>query len=150
MAEVETTSDELKLIVFKLGREEYGLDILKVQEIKRLMSITRVPSTPSYIKGVINLRGSVLPVIDLRTRLSLPENPLTDAARIVVVLINENIVGFIVDEVVEVTTMSKGNVEAATSLSSGISAEYFSGIAKAENRLFILLNPETIVNIAQA
>ena len=76
MAEVETTSDELKLIVFKLGREEYGLDILKVQEIKRLMSITRVPSTPSYIKGVINLRGSVLPVIDLRTRLSLPENPV--------------------------------------------------------------------------
>ena len=150
MAEVETTSDELKLIVFKLGREEYGLDILKVQEIKRLMSITRVPSTPSYIKGVINLRGSVLPVIDLRTRLSLPENPLTDAARIVVVLINENIVGFIVDEVVEVTTMSKGSIEAATSLSSGISAEYFSGIAKAENRLFILLNPETIVNIAQA
>lgn len=150
MADIETTSDELKLIIFKLGREEYGLDILKVQEIKRLMSITRVPSTPFFIKGVINLRGSVLPVIDLRTRLNLPENSLTDAARIIVVLINENIVGFIVDEVVEVTTMSKGNVEAATSLSSGISAEYFSGIAKAENRLFILLNPENIVNIAQA
>ena len=150
MAEVESINDELKLIVFKLGREEYGLDILKVQEIKRLMSITRVPSTPSFIKGVINLRGSVLPVIDLRTRLGLPENPLTDAARIVVVLINDNIVGFIVDEVVEVTTMSKGNIEAATSLSSGISADYFSGIAKAESRLFILLNPENIVNIAQA
>lgn len=150
MADVETTSDELKLIIFKLGKEEYGLDILKVQEIKRLMNITRVPSTPSFIKGVINLRGSVLPVVDLRTRLGLPESSLTDAARIVVILINENVVGFIVDEVVEVTTMSKSNVEAATSLSSGISAEYFSGIAKAENRLFILLNPENIVNIAQA
>ena len=150
MADVETMNDELKLIVFKLGREEYGLDILRVQEIKRLMKITRVPSTPSFIKGVINLRGSVLPVIDLRTRLNLPENELTDAARIVVVLINENIVGFIVDEVVEVTTMSRENVEAANSLSSGISAEYFSGIAKAENRLFILLNPENIVNTAQA
>ena len=149
MADVETINDELKLIVFKLGREEYGLDILRVQEIKRLMKITRVPSTPSFIKGVINLRGSVLPVIDLRTRLNLPENELTDAARIVVVLINENIVGFIVDEVVEVTTMSKENIEAANSLSSGISAEYFSGIAKAENRLFILLNPENIVNMAQ-
>ncbi len=149
MADVETINDELKLIVFKLGREEYGLDILRVQEIKRLMKITRVPSTPSFIKGVINLRGSVLPVIDLRTRLNLPENELTDAARIVVVLINENIVGFIVDEVVEVTTMSRENIEAANSLSSGISAEYFSGIAKAENRLFILLNPENIVNMAQ-
>ena len=150
MADVETISDELKLIVFKLGHEEYGLDILRVQEIKRLMKITRVPSTPHFIKGVINLRGSVLPVVDLRTRLSLPENDLTDAARIVVVLVNENIVGFIVDEVVEVTTLSRGNVEAANSLSSGISSEYFSGIAKADNRLFILLNPETIVNTAQA
>ena len=150
MADVKTAIDELKLIVFKLGREEYGLDILRVQEIKRLMNITRVPSTPPYIKGVINLRGSVLPVIDLRTRLGLPENELTDAARIVVVLVNDYIMGFIVDEVVEVTTMNRENVEAANSLSSGISSEYFSGIAKAENRLFILLNPETIVNTAQA
>ena len=150
MSDVVTAGDELKLIVFKLGPEEYGLDILRVQEIKRLMKITRVPSTPQFIKGVINLRGSVLPVIDLRTRLELTENELTDAARIIVVLVNENIVGFIVDEVVEVTTMSRENVESVTSLSNGISAEYFSGIAKAENRLFILLNPENIVNTTQA
>jgi len=150
MSDVVTAGDELKLIVFKLGPEEYGLDILRVQEIKRLMKITRVPSTPQFIKGVINLRGSVLPVIDLRTRLELTENELTDAARIIVVLVNENIVGFIVDEVVEVTTMSRENVESVNSLSNGISAEYFSGIAKAENRLFILLNPENIVNTTQA
>ena len=98
MADNETVSDELKLIIFKLGREEYGMDILKVQEIKRMMSITRVPSTPSFIKGVINLRGSVLPVIDLRTRLGLFEVELTEAARIIVVLVNEGVVGFIVDE----------------------------------------------------
>ena len=146
MAEIETVSDELKLIVFKLGREEYGLDILGVQEIKRRMSITRVPSTPPYIKGVINLRGSVLPVIDLRTRLALEEKELTDAARIVVVLVNENTVGFIVDEVVEVTTMSRANVESAQALSTGLSTEYFSGIAKTGNRLFILLNPAAILN----
>ena len=106
MAELETVNDELKLIIFKLGREEYGMDILKVQEIKRMMSITRVPSTPSFIKGVINLRGSVLPVIDLRTRLGLFEAELTEAARIIVVLVNEGVVGFIVDEVVEVTTIN--------------------------------------------
>jgi purine-binding chemotaxis protein CheW len=146
VAEIETVSDELKLIVFKLGREEYGLDILSVQEIKRLMSITRVPATPSFIKGVINLRGSVLPVIDLRTRLALEEKALTDAARIVVVMVNENTVGFIVDEVVEVTTMSRSNVDPAQALSTGLSTEYISGIAKAENRLFILLNPETLIN----
>ena len=149
MADNATVSDELKLIIFKLGREEYGMDILKVQEIKRMMSITRVPSTPAFIKGVINLRGSVLPVIDLRTRLGLFEVELTEAARIIVVLVNEGVVGFIVDEVVEVTTINPQNVEAVQTLSNGLSAEYISGIAKADSRLYIMLNPDAIVNITQ-
>ena len=149
MADNATVSDELKLIIFKLGREEYGMDILKVQEIKRMMSITRVPSTPAFIKGVINLRGSVLPVIDLRTRLGLFEAELTEAARIIVVLVNEGVVGFIVDEVVEVTTINPQNVEAVQTLSNGLSAEYISGIAKADSRLYIMLNPDAIVNITQ-
>lgn len=149
MAEMDAVRDELKLIIFKLGREEYGMDILRVQEIKRMMSITRVPSTPAFIKGVINLRGSVLPVMDLRTRLELAEEALTDSSRIIVVLVNDGIVGFIVDEVVEVTTINPQNVEAASALSGGLSSEYISGIAKSDNRLFILLNPDTIVNVAQ-
>ena len=149
MADNATVSDELKLIIFKLGREEYGMEILKVQEIKRMMSITRVPSTPAFIKGVINLRGSVLPVIDLRTRLGLAEAELTEAARIIVVLVNEGVVGFIVDEVVEVTTINPQNVEAVQTLSNGLSAEYISGIAKADSRLYIMLNPDAIVNITQ-
>lgn len=149
MADNAMVSDELKLIIFKLGREEYGMEILKVQEIKRMMSITRVPSTPAFIKGVINLRGSVLPVIDLRTRLGLYEAELTEAARIIVVLVNEGVVGFIVDEVVEVTTINPQNVEAVQTLSNGLSAEYISGIAKADTRLYIMLNPDAIVNITQ-
>lgn len=149
MAEIETIAEELKLIIFKLGREEYGMDILRVQEIKRMMSITRVPATPAFIKGVINLRGSVLPVIDLRTRLGLLEADLTEAARIIVVLVNESIVGFIVDEVVEVTTINPQDVEPANAMSSGLSTEYISGIAKADNRLYIMLNPDPIVNISQ-
>lgn len=149
MAENDTVGTEVKLIIFKLGREEYGMDILRVQEIKRMMGITRVPSTPAFIKGVINLRGSVLPVIDLRTRLGLAENELTEAARIIVVLVNDGIVGFIVDEVVEVTTINTQDVEAAQTLSSGLSAEFISGIAKADNRLYIMLNPDVIVNVAQ-
>lgn len=150
MSEIENVNNELKLIIFKLGREEYGMDILRVQEIKRMMSITRVPSTPSFIKGVINLRGSVLPVIDLRTRLGLAETELRDAARIIVILVNETTVGFIVDEVVEVTTIDTKNVEVAHALSTGLSTEYISGIAKADNRLFIMLSPDSIVNIQQA
>jgi len=150
MSESENVNNELKLIIFKLGREEYGMDILRVQEIKRMMSITRVPSTPPFIKGVINLRGSVLPVIDLRTRLGLAETELRDAARIIVILVNETTVGFIVDEVVEVTTIDTKNVEVAHALSTGLSTEYISGIAKADNRLFIILSPDSIVNIQQA
>ncbi len=146
----ENVNDELKLIIFKLGREEYGMDILRVQEIKRMMSITRVPSTPPFIKGVINLRGSVLPVIDLRTRLGLVETELGDAARIIVIMANDTTVGFIVDEVVEVTTINTQNIEVAHALSTGLSTEYISGIAKADNRLFIMLNPDSIVNILQA
>ena len=146
----ENVNDELKLIIFKLGREEYGMDILRVQEIKRMMSITRVPSTPPIIKGVINLRGSVLPVIDLRTRLGLVETELGDAARIIVIMANDTTVGFIVDEVVEVTTINTQNIEVAHALSTGLSTEYISGIAKADNRLFIMLNPDSIVNILQA
>jgi purine-binding chemotaxis protein CheW len=149
-AVIENVNDELKLIIFKLGREEYGMDILRVQEIKRMMSITRVPSTPPFIKGVINLRGSVLPVIDLRTRLGLVEMALGDAARIIVIMANDTTVGFIVDEVVEVTTISTQNIEVAHALSTGLSTEYISGIAKADNRLFIMLNPDSIVNILQA
>lgn len=147
MEGLATMDEELKLIIFKLGREEYGMDILRVQEIKRMMNITRVPSTQPFVKGVINLRGSVLPVIDLRTRLGLVEQKLGNAARIIVVLVEEGIVGFIVDEVVEVTTINTQNVEAAHALSSGLSTEYISGIAKAEQRLFIMLNPDMIVNI---
>ena len=150
MADIDTINDELKLIIFKLGREEYGMDILRIQEIKRMMGITRVPATPSCIRGVINLRGSVLPVFDLRTRLGLVEGELTEAARIIVVLVNESIVGFIVDEVVEVTTINTSNVETANALSSGLSTEYISGIAKADNRLFIMLNPDAIVSNSQA
>ena len=146
----ENVNDELKLIIFKLGREEYGMDILRVQEIKRMMSITRVPSTPPFIKGVINLRGSVLPVIDLRTRLGLVETELGDAARIIVIMANDTTVGFIVDEVVEVTTINTQNIEVAHALSTGLSTEYISGIAKADKRLFIMLNPDSIVNIQQA
>ena len=148
MAENETAGAELKLIIFKLGREEYGLDILRVQEIKRMMGITRVPATPAFVKGVINLRGSVLPVIDLRTRLGLPESELTEAARVIVVLVNDGSVGFIVDEVVEVTTIYQQDVESTQTLSGGLSAEFINGIAKADSHLYIMLNPDAIVNIA--
>lgn len=148
MNEETTSAHEHKLIVFRLGSEEYALNILRVQEIKKLMSITRVPNTPPYMKGVINLRGSIVPVVDLRDRLDLPPGKYSDSARIIVTMVSDSVAGFIVDEVVEVTTIEESLIESAQTVTGGISAEYLDGIAKFNERLFIMLNPDTIVGVA--
>lgn len=143
------SSNEVQLVAFKLGREEYGISILQVQEIKKITDITRVPHTPEYIKGVINLRGSVLPVLDLKKRLNLAEQPYTDDTRIIIVKIDEISVGMIVDAVSEVMAIAQENIEIPQASVGGISQNYLSGVGKLENRLVILLNLEEIIGIGQ-
>ncbi len=148
MTEKIYSSNEVQLVIFKLGREEYGVSILQVQEIKRMTDITRVPHTPDYIRGVINLRGSVLPVVDLKKRLNLPQQAYTDDTRIIIVKIEDIAVGMIVDAVSEVMAIGQENIE-APEVVSGIAADYLSGVGKMENRLLILLNLEAITGIGQ-
>ena len=121
------------------------MDILRVQEIKKMMNVTRVPNTPMYVKGVINLRGSVLPVVDLRARLGLAEIVYTQTARIIVVRMDDTAVGFIVDEVVEVTTIATNMIDSGGTSFSGVSGEYLQGVGKEGDRLFIILQPSVIV-----
>ncbi len=149
MAEQTYSDTEMQLVIFKLGREEYGVSILQVQEIKRITDITRVPHTPEYIKGVINLRGSVLPVIDLKKRLNLPPAVSTEDTRIIIVKVQEISVGMIVDAVSEVLTMNQENIDAPDVVAGSISANYLSGVGKLENRLLILLNLEEIIGLGQ-
>jgi len=149
MSEQTYSSSEIQLVVFKLGREEYGVSILQVQEIKRITEITRVPHTPEYIKGVINLRGSVLPVIDLKKRLNLPPQVATEDARIIIVKVKEISVGMMVDAVSEVMTINQQDIDYPDAVSGSISANYLSGVGKLDNRLLILLNLETITGIGQ-
>jgi len=149
MSEQTYSSSEIQLVVFKLGQEEYGVSILQVQEIKRITEITRVPHTPEYIKGVINLRGSVLPVIDLKKRLNLPPQVSTEDARIIIVKVQEISVGMIVDAVSEVMTLSQQNIDSPDVVAGSVSANYLSGVGKLENRLLILLNLDTITGIGQ-
>lgn len=149
MTEQTYLNNEVQLVVFKLLREEYGISILQVQEIKRMADITRVPHTPDYIKGVINLRGSVLPVIDLKKRLNLPHQEYTDDTRIIIVKIDDISVGMIVDEVSEVMAISQENIEPPLNVVGSIAANYLSGVGKLENRLLILLNMEAIIGIGQ-
>lgn len=149
MSEKTYADGEIQLVVFKLGREEYGVSILQVQEIKRMTDITRVPHTPEYIKGVINLRGSVLPVLDLRKRLNLPPMEDTDDTRIIIVKVEDITVGMIVDSVSEVTAISKDNIESPNAVVGGVATNYLSGVGKQDGRLLILLNLDEIIGIVQ-
>lgn len=134
-------AEEMKVIVFTLAHEEYGIEVDHVRTIERLVPITRVPKTPAFVKGVINLRGIVIPVIDLRGRFSLPETDLTDSSRIIIVAANDLEVGFIVDSANDVMDVMSDTIENPPEVLGGIKAKYISGVAKiGENRLLILLN----------
>ncbi|MDD4602102.1 Chemotaxis protein CheW [bioreactor metagenome] len=149
MSEKTYADGEVQLVVFKLGREEYGIGILQVQEIKRMTDITRVPHTPQYIKGVINLRGSVLPVLDLRKRLNLPAQDDCDATRIIIVKVEDITVGMIVDSVSEVTALNQDHIELPSTVVGGVAANYLSGVGKQDDRLLILLNLNEIIGTGQ-
>lgn len=139
-------SELLQLVSFKIGNEEFGIDILKVQEIIRLMTITEVPNSPKFVEGVINLRGRVIPVIDLRIKLNMSKIDHNISTRIIVVDINSSTVGFIVDAVSEVLRIPKSITEPPPSIVAGIDSEYITSVGKLEDRLLILLDLEKILS----
>jgi purine-binding chemotaxis protein CheW len=134
-----------KFLSFFLSGEEYGIEILKVQEIMGLLPITRVPQAKRYLKGVINLRGKVIPVIDLRMKFGMPLVEGTNETCIVVVHVHTVEVGVIVDKVSEVIYLSDQNIEPAPSFGSGCSTEYILGIGKIQERVIILLNIDLVL-----
>jgi purine-binding chemotaxis protein CheW len=133
-------SGELQLVGFQLGQEEYGLDILCVQEIIRSQQMTRVPNLPAYIDGVINLRGRVIPVIDLRRRLGLQAGGADKHTRIIVVDVNGQVLGFVVDAVSQVLRLSAESVEAAPQMNRSSADDYVLGVGKISDRLLLLLD----------
>ncbi len=139
-------SDELlQLVSFNIGEEEFGVDILKVQEINRMVDVTRVPNTPEYVDGVINLRGKVIPIIDLRRRFGMARKEKDKNSRIIVVELNSKVLGFVVDAVSEVLRIQKSVSEPPPPIIAGIDADYITAIAKLENRLLILLDLERVL-----
>ena len=138
---------QVQVVAFKLHREEYGFNILNVKEIKGLTDITRVPFASDFIKGVINLRGSVLPVIDLKKRLGLQDMEYRDDTRIVVVREDDLEVGMIVDAVTGVITLNGEHIDAAKSVDNE-NSRFITGVGKVEEeRLIILLNLEAIIGL---
>jgi len=142
MAEEDVRKDEqlLQLVTFSIGEEEFGVEILKVQEIIRMLEITRVPKAPDFVEGVINLRGKVIPVIDLRLRFGLQAKGHDKKTRIIVIEINQMIVGFVVDSVSEVLRIPAGTIEPPPPVISGLDSEYISGVGKLDDRLLIMLD----------
>jgi len=130
----------LQLVTFNLGAEVFALDILKVQEINRMVEITKVPKTPFFVEGVINLRGKVIPVIDLRKRFGLLETEMTQQSRIIVVEMAGNTVGLVVDSVSEVLRLPANTVEPPPPLVAGVDSEYIMGVGKVDGRLLIMLD----------
>lgn len=136
----------LQLVSFKIGNEEFGVDILNVQEINRMTQITKVPNSPEFVEGVINLRGRIIPVIDLRSRIGVLKKEADKNTRIVVVEIQEKIIGFIVDAVKEVLRIPADITEAPPDLVNGIDSEFIKAVGKLDDRLLILLDLEKIIS----
>lgn len=140
------TSDTelLQLVSFVVGNEEFAVPILAVQEINRMMQITAVPQSPPFVEGVINLRGKIIPVIDLRKRFGMPPAEDTTDARIIVVEVAQRVIGFTVDRVNEVLRIAADIVDPAPQMVVGVDSEFIQGVGKLEDRLLILLSLEKL------
>jgi purine-binding chemotaxis protein CheW len=139
------TEELLQLVSFTIGQEEFGLDIQCIQEINRMVDITRVPNAPDFVTGVINLRGKVIPIIDLRKRFGFPPKESDKNTRIIVVELGDIVVGFVVDTVHEVIRIPKSITEPPPPIIAGIGSEFIISVAKLENRLLILLDLERLL-----
>ncbi|MDD3704559.1 MAG: chemotaxis protein CheW [Clostridiaceae bacterium] len=142
---MQTAVVKRQFVIFKLENEEYGIDILRVKEIKEMMSITRVPKAAHFVRGVINLRGEVIPVIDLRKRFNLKEGKENESTRIIIVSVDDIIVGLIADYSSEVVEISSEAIEETPEGIGIIDQGYISGIGKVGKRLIILLDIVKVV-----
>jgi len=136
-------NQEGQLVIFQLNDQQYALPIHQIQEIVKMTAITRVPNTRSYVEGIINLRGNIIPVINLNRRLNLPVSSYDDATRIIVVELKGQKVGIIVDNVTEVGRYAENEVEPPAVV--GDEVDYLNGVVKKENNLWLLLNLEKVL-----
>lgn len=142
----EDTLTDLKVIVFQLKDEEYGIPVQQVQSIERMMHITRVPKVAKFVKGVMNLRGVVTPIIDLRKRFGIDEVQYTESTRIIIAGVNDMEVGLIVDAANDVIDIPEGAIEPPPQVVGSVEVEYLNGVAKLDRRLLILLNLDKVLN----
>ncbi len=149
MADETKTAEEIQMVVFSLGREEFAVEVTQVREIMRMEEITRMPKSPHFVEGIINLRGQIIAVVELAKRLNMEAGERGGEARIIVVETEDVKVGMIVDSVSEVLRVSAEAVEPSPTLASDISAAYLRGVVKQDNRLIILLDLAKVLSIEE-
>ncbi len=140
--------NNLQLVTFFIAEEEFAVEILDVHEIIRIIQITPVPNTAPFLEGVINLRGNVIPVVNLRKRFGLEGIEMTSKSRIIVMEVSQRIMGFLVDEVSEVLSINSNIVEESPAVVSGVDSEYIRGVANMPNGLLILLNLSALLEMS--
>jgi len=149
MTNTTEINEVIQLVGFKLGDEDFAVDISRVQEINRMLKITKVPNSQEFVEGVVNLRGKIVPVVNLRERLGFPKKEEDAKTKIIVTEINNSLIGFIVDEVREVIRIPKDIIEQTPTIASSIEKDLINGVAKLEDRILILLNIENLFQLQE-
>ena len=147
---VQPNATSVKVIVFRLMDKEYAIPVNEVQSIERVMPLTRVPNTPPYVKGVINLRGIITPILSLRERFEMDKGMEDQNTRIIITTLEEFTVGLIVDAAKDVLDLDLNAIEPQPEVFGTVEAEYISGVAKVENRLIVLLDLKKVLNSAKS
>ena len=140
--------DTLQIVTFMVGNEQCGIHIMKVQEIIRVIGAVRVPKAPAYVGGVINLRGKIVPVIDLRNRMGKSVTEYTDSSRIIVVDSGSRLAGLVVDAVIDVINLNHNEIEPCPAIDENTKSKYIKGIGKKDERLITILNLEDLLIVS--
>jgi len=144
--QIGLTTDGSQFLTFQLGEELYGVDILRVQEIKGYTAVTKIPNTPSHIKGVLNLRGTIVPIVELRTKFGMPTIEYTMFTVIVVVVVKEKIMGLVVDAVSDVLNIDKKDIQPPPQFGAKVDIGFLNGIGKSGDKLIALLDMDRLLS----
>ena len=144
--QIGLTTDGSQFLTFQLGEELYGVDILRVQEIKGYTAVTKIPNTPSHIKGVLNLRGTIVPIVELRTKFGMPTIDYTMFTVIVVVVVKEKIMGLVVDAVSDVLNIDKKDTQPPPQFGATVDISFLNGIGKSGDKLIALLDMDRLLS----
>ena len=145
-SQISFATDGSQYLTFRLGQEEYGVEILKVQEIKGYTAVTPVPNTPAYFRGVMNLRGTIVPVVDLRAKFQMAEAEYNQFTVIIVLTVGAKVMGLIVDAVSDVLNIPRADIQATPEFGAEVDARFISGMAKAGEKLVVLLDIDRVLS----